>query len=126
MRRSYLVFGITISVAFGVGACESSCGVAPCGLVEPTGALLSPYAEAGGIVADREPNNGLPPIALSYQAFQVNEVLRQKIFTGKLVKKNLSFPERAVVSAIRAQEGDFRDWAQIKVWATGIADALLS
>jgi len=49
-----------------------------------------------------------------------------QIFTGKLAKKDLSFPDRAVVSAIRAQEGDFRDWAQIKDWATGIADALLS
>ena len=48
-----------------------------------------------------------------------------QIFAGKLVKKHLSFPDRAVVSAIRAQEGDFRDWAQIKGWATGIADALL-
>ena len=47
-----------------------------------------------------------------------------QVFAGKLVKKNLSFPERAVVSAIRAQEGDFRDWAQIRAWATGIADAL--
>ena len=49
-----------------------------------------------------------------------------QIFTGKLAKKDLSFPDRAFVSAIRAQEGDFRDWAQIKDWATGVADALLS
>ena len=57
---------------------------------------------------------------------QATKARDHQIFTGKLVKKNLSFPERAVVSAIRAQEGDFRDWAQIKAWATGIADALLS
>jgi menaquinone-dependent protoporphyrinogen oxidase len=49
-----------------------------------------------------------------------------QIFTGKLVKEHLSFPDRAIVSAIRAQEGDFRNWAEIKGWATGIADALLS
>jgi len=49
-----------------------------------------------------------------------------QIFTGKLAKKHLSFPDRAVVSAIRAQEGDFRDWAQIRAWATGVGDALLS
>jgi hypothetical protein len=30
-----------------------------------------------------------------------------------------------MASAIRAQEGDFRNWAQIKDWATGIADTLL-
>jgi menaquinone-dependent protoporphyrinogen oxidase len=49
-----------------------------------------------------------------------------QVFAGKLAKKQLSFPDRAVVSAIRAEDGDFRDWAQIKDWATGIADALLS
>ena len=49
-----------------------------------------------------------------------------QIFTGKLIRKHLSFPDRAMASAIRAQEGDFRNWAQIKDWATGIADALLS
>jgi hypothetical protein len=26
--------------------------------------------------------------------------------------------------AFRAPEGDFRDWAEIKGWASGIADAL--
>jgi menaquinone-dependent protoporphyrinogen oxidase len=49
-----------------------------------------------------------------------------RIFTGKLVKKHLSFPERAVASAIRAQEGDFRNWAEIRAWATSIADTLLA
>ena len=54
------------------------------------------------------------------------ETRDHQIFTGKLAKKHLSFPDRAVVSAIGAQEGDFRNWAEIRDWATGIADALLS
>ncbi len=49
-----------------------------------------------------------------------------RVFTGKLVKKPLSFPDRAMASAIRAADGDFRNWAQIREWATGIADTLLS
>jgi menaquinone-dependent protoporphyrinogen oxidase len=49
-----------------------------------------------------------------------------QIFTGKLARKHLSFPDRAMASAIRAAEGDFRNWAQIRAWATGIADTLLS
>jgi len=57
---------------------------------------------------------------------QATKARDHQIFTGKLVKKHLSFPDRALVSAIRAQEGDFRDWAEIRDWATGIADALLS
>ncbi len=57
---------------------------------------------------------------------QASEARDHRIFTGKLVKKHLSFPDRAMASALRAQEGDFRNWAEIRDWATGIADALLS
>jgi hypothetical protein len=31
-----------------------------------------------------------------------------------------------MVSAIRTQGGDFRNWAEIREWATGIADTLLA
>jgi menaquinone-dependent protoporphyrinogen oxidase len=47
-----------------------------------------------------------------------------RIFAGKLVRKQLSFPERAIVSALRVPEGDFRDWTEIRQWAAGIADAI--
>jgi menaquinone-dependent protoporphyrinogen oxidase len=47
-----------------------------------------------------------------------------RVFAGKLVRKQLSFPERAIVAALRVPEGDFRDWAEIRQWAAGIADAL--
>jgi len=57
---------------------------------------------------------------------QASNARDHQIFPSKLAKKHLSFPDRAVVSAIRAQEGDFRDWAQIRAWATGVGDALLS
>jgi len=49
-----------------------------------------------------------------------------QVFTGKLVKKQLSFPERAIASATRVQEGDFRDWDNIRAWASSIADTLLA
>jgi menaquinone-dependent protoporphyrinogen oxidase len=49
-----------------------------------------------------------------------------RVFAGKLVRKQLAFPERAIVSALRAPEGDFRDWAAITGWAAGIATALRS
>jgi menaquinone-dependent protoporphyrinogen oxidase len=57
---------------------------------------------------------------------QATKARDHQIFTGKLVKTHLSFPDRAVASAIRAQEGDFRNWAKIRRWATGIADTLLA
>jgi hypothetical protein len=43
---------------------------------------------------------------------------------GKLVRKQLSFPERAMVLALRVPEGDFRDFTEIRAWASEIADAL--
>ena len=49
-----------------------------------------------------------------------------QVFTGKLVKKQLSFPDRAIASATRVQEGDFRNWDDIRAWATSIAGALLA
>jgi menaquinone-dependent protoporphyrinogen oxidase len=57
---------------------------------------------------------------------QATRARDHQIFTGKLARKHLSFPDRAMASAIRAQEGDFRNWAQIREWAAGIADTLLA
>jgi menaquinone-dependent protoporphyrinogen oxidase len=57
---------------------------------------------------------------------QASKARDHRTFTGKLIKKHLSFSDRAMASALRAQEGDFRNWAEIRDWATGIADALLS
>jgi menaquinone-dependent protoporphyrinogen oxidase len=47
-----------------------------------------------------------------------------RVFAGKLVRKQLSFPERAIVSALRVPEGDFRDWTEIRQWAAAIADTM--
>jgi menaquinone-dependent protoporphyrinogen oxidase len=47
-----------------------------------------------------------------------------RVFAGKLVRRQLSFPERAIASALRVAEGDFRDWTEIRRWAAGIAGAL--
>ena len=57
---------------------------------------------------------------------QATKARDHQIFTGKLVKKHLSFPDRAMASAIRAQEGDFRNWDDIRAWATSIAGTLLA
>ncbi|HLF43821.1 MAG TPA: flavodoxin domain-containing protein [Acidimicrobiia bacterium] len=46
------------------------------------------------------------------------------VFAGKLDRKVLSFGERAIVTAFRAPDGDFRDWDEIAHWATGIAEEL--
>ncbi|HKS69317.1 MAG TPA: flavodoxin domain-containing protein [Ktedonobacterales bacterium] len=47
-----------------------------------------------------------------------------RLFYGALDPHALSFPERMVVKAVRAPQGDFRDWEAIAAWATDIARAL--
>jgi menaquinone-dependent protoporphyrinogen oxidase len=49
-----------------------------------------------------------------------------RVFSGKLVRQQLGFGERAIVAALRVPEEDFRDWAEIKDWASQIADTLRS
>ena len=45
----------------------------------------------------------------------------QRIFFGALDPSRLSFAERVMVKAVRAPEGDFRDWEAIDAWAANIA-----
>ncbi len=45
----------------------------------------------------------------------------QRVFFGALDHQRLSFAERMVVKAVRAPEGDFRDWEAIEAWAASIA-----
>jgi len=45
----------------------------------------------------------------------------ERIFFGALDHNRLSFAERMVLKAVRAPEGDFRDWQAIEAWAASIA-----
>jgi menaquinone-dependent protoporphyrinogen oxidase len=47
-----------------------------------------------------------------------------RVFPGRLDKDLLTFGERAMVTAMRAPVGDFRDWAAVAAWADEIAAAL--
>jgi len=46
------------------------------------------------------------------------------VFAGRLDRHRLGLAERALVTAFRAPDGDFRDWEGIGVWASSIADEL--
>jgi menaquinone-dependent protoporphyrinogen oxidase len=47
-----------------------------------------------------------------------------RVFAGRLDRKLLSFGEKAVIIAVHAPEGDFRDWDAIDGFAAGIAGHL--
>jgi menaquinone-dependent protoporphyrinogen oxidase len=46
------------------------------------------------------------------------------VFAGKLDRATLGFGEKAIVLALRAPEGDFRDWDRIRGWARDVVRAL--
>jgi menaquinone-dependent protoporphyrinogen oxidase len=50
--------------------------------------------------------------------------VEHKVFSGKVDPKALSLPERAMVAALHAPTGDFRDFDAIREWAAGIAGSL--
>ena len=45
-------------------------------------------------------------------------------FTGRLERGSLEFGERLIATAVRAPQGDFRDWEAIRDWARQVAVAL--
>ena len=47
-----------------------------------------------------------------------------RMFAGKLDRKLLSHAQRASLMIFHGLEGDFRDWAEIRQWASGIAEQL--
>jgi menaquinone-dependent protoporphyrinogen IX oxidase len=49
-----------------------------------------------------------------------------RLFPGRVQKDLLGFGERAMVTAMRAPTGDFRDWDAVRAWGEEIAGALTS
>jgi menaquinone-dependent protoporphyrinogen IX oxidase len=47
-----------------------------------------------------------------------------RVFPGRVEKHLLGFGERAMVTAMRAPTGDFRDWDAVRTWGEEIAGAL--
>ncbi|TVR36161.1 MAG: flavodoxin [Nitriliruptor sp.] len=47
-----------------------------------------------------------------------------RVFAGRLDRSLLGFADKAIVVALRAPEGDFRDWDAIHAWADGISRTL--
>ena len=55
---------------------------------------------------------------------KVTGAVDHRVFAGRLDRELLGIAERAVVRALRAPEGDFRDFAEISEWSDDIADVL--
>ncbi len=47
-----------------------------------------------------------------------------RVFAGQVDRSRLGLGEKVLLTAVRFPEGDFRQWDEIRAWATGIAAAL--
>ena len=47
-----------------------------------------------------------------------------RVFVGKLDKRELGLSERLIARVVKAPEGDFREWEEIRAWAREIGAAL--
>jgi menaquinone-dependent protoporphyrinogen oxidase len=103
--------------------------------LEPSRDLVEAHAAA---LADRpawlfssgplgDPDHRLPPDDALDVSAQIEAVqpVEHRIFAGKLDRKALAFREKAMVTALKAPVGDFRDWEAIEAFAQSIADCLL-
>ena len=57
---------------------------------------------------------------------EATRAIDHRVFAGRLDRGLLGFGEKALVLAVRAPEGDFRDWDAIDGFAADIAGELLS
>ena len=55
---------------------------------------------------------------------QATAARQHQVFAGKIDTSKLSFGEKAIMIAVRATEGDFRDWDEIACWADQIGQAV--
>lgn len=73
---------------------------------------------------------GEPPRPNAEDAVKVDDLMLEtaarehRLFGGKVDKRQLGFAERAVLLAVRAKDGDDRDWDEISAWARAIATEL--
>lgn len=73
---------------------------------------------------------GDPPKPAGEESVDVSWVVEKvnprehRIFAGKLDKSVLGFAEKAIILAVRAEEGDYRDWDAIESWSSSIATSL--
>jgi menaquinone-dependent protoporphyrinogen oxidase len=55
------------------------------------------------------------------EARTLTRAREHRIFAGKIDRSRLSLGEKAIVVALRAPEGDFRDWDAIDEWGDALA-----
>ena len=68
-----------------------------------------------------EPPEPLEEPAEVAELVEATHAREHRLFAGRLDRHRLGFAEKAMVSALRVQDGDDRDWEEIDLWAAQIA-----
>ena len=96
-------------------------------LVDRAGGLLAGkpvWLFSSGPVGD-PPKPEEDPVDVA-EILAATKAREHRVFAGKLDKRQLGFGEKAIVVALRVPDGDFRNWTEIKGWASQIARSLRS
>jgi len=88
---------------------------------EPAGQAIWLFT-TGPLGDPPEPSDAKPEETV--ERFAAERARGHRMFTGKLDRAQLNRRERLAVRAVKAPDGDFRDWAAIETWADEIAEAL--
>lgn len=95
------------------------------GLVERAGGVLAhrpTWLFSSGPVGE-PPKPDEDPVDVA-SILKTTKARGHHVFAGRIDKSLLTFPEKAIVVALRVRSGDFRDWSEIEGWAREIAVAL--
>ena len=68
-----------------------------------------------------EPHDDLARLAAPFGQIKVRD---HHVFVGKLDFSELGLAEKLISKAIRAPEGDFPDWKDVRVWTRRVAAEL--
>lgn len=71
-----------------------------------------------------EPDADTPQLPALDELLEATGAADHIWFEGKIEKDDLSFAERAIVKAVKAPYGDFRDWDEVTAWADTVAHTL--
>lgn len=59
------------------------------------------------------------------ERFNAERASSHRMFTGKLDRSELGRLERLAVKAVKAPDGDYRDWDAVRAWVDEISDQLI-
>src|SRR5690625_1946217 len=60
------------------------------------------------------------------ELLQLVDAREHKLFRGSIARRNLSVAERLLIMSLGVNDGDYRDWAEIRAWADEVARDLTS